>query len=63
VLESRFWEASGLTDKERTPPMSQKQEDLLLELFLELSTPDRRKVIKYCRDLLREAKADQTSTE
>jgi hypothetical protein len=43
--------------------MSQPQEDLLLELFLELSTEDRRKVIKFCRDLLREAKPDATSAE
>jgi hypothetical protein len=36
--------------------MSQKQEDLLLELFLELSPADRKRVIKLCRDLIREAK-------
>ena len=33
-------------------PLTQKQEDLLLELFLQLSVDERRKVIKYCRDLL-----------
>ena len=36
-------------------PLSQKQEDLLLELFLQLPVQDRKKVIKLCRDLLRDA--------
>jgi len=42
-------------------PLSQKQEDLLLELFLQLSVDDRRKVIKYCRDLSLESKGDNDS--
>jgi len=37
-------------------PLSQKQEDLLLEIFLQLSVDDRRVVIKLCRDLLKAAK-------
>ena len=52
-----------MSDIERKPPMSQLQEDLLLELFLELSTEDRRKVIKFCRDLLRDAKPDETPAD
>ena len=34
-------------------PITQQQEDLLLELFLQLSIDDRVKVIKLCRDLVR----------
>ena len=41
--------------KKSAPAMTQRQEDLLLELFLSLGTEDRRKVIKYCRDLVRDA--------
>ena len=40
---------------EHIAPLSQKQEDLLLELFLQLPVQDRKKVIKLCRDLLRAA--------
>ena len=40
-------------------PMSQKQEDLLIELFLELTPADRKKVIKLCRDLVRAAKQEK----
>ena len=36
----------------KSAPISQKQEDLLLELFLQLSKDDRVKVIKLCRDLV-----------
>ena len=38
-------------------PMSQKQEDMLIELFLQLSVSDRKKVIKLCRDLSKAAAA------
>jgi hypothetical protein len=38
-------------DKPPTAPLTQKQEDLLIELFVQLSVADRRKVIKFCRDL------------
>ena len=43
-------------DTPRIAPLSQKQEDLLIELFVQLSVADRRKVIKLCRDLRRAAK-------
>ena len=36
-----------------THRLTQRQEDLLLELFVQLPVEDRRKVIKYCRDLLK----------
>ena len=35
------------------PAMTQRQEDLLLELFTQLSIDDRKVVIKLCRDLLK----------
>jgi hypothetical protein len=40
---------------EKIAPLSQKQEDLLIELFVRLSTADRKKVIKLCRDLQKAA--------
>ena len=40
----------------RTEPLSQKQEDLLIELFVQLSVQDRRDVIKLSRDLLKAQK-------
>ena len=38
-------------------PMSQQQEDMLIEVFLQLSVSDRKKVIKLCRDLSKAAQA------
>ena len=48
--------SSDLDDSDdHIAPLSQKQEDLLLQLFLQLSVNDRKKVIKVCRDLLKQA--------
>ena len=41
----------------RTQPFSQKQEDVLLELFFQLTKEDRKEVIRYCRDLVKAYKA------
>jgi hypothetical protein len=40
-------------DTKTISPVSQKQEDVLLELFFRLKTEDRKKVIRFCRDLLK----------
>jgi hypothetical protein len=34
-------------------PVSQKQEDLLLELFFQLTTDDRKRIIRLCRDMIK----------
>jgi hypothetical protein len=34
-------------------PVSQKQEDLLLELFFQLTTEDRKRIIRLCRDMIK----------
>ena len=39
-------------------PVTQRQEDLLLELFVELSPEDRIKVVKLARDLVKAANQD-----
>jgi hypothetical protein len=41
------------------PPLSQRQEDMLIELFLELDVDDRKKVIKLCRDRRRAARKNE----
>jgi hypothetical protein len=44
-------------EERRTAPISQKQEDVLLELFFQLTTEDRKNVIRYCRDMVKAYKA------
>ena len=43
-------------DPPRPAPLTQKQEDLLIELFIQLSVAERRKAIKYMRDLRKPAR-------